>query len=219
MPVAQRVLGENNELTLAMRMNRRAALYDAGATLDDLREAVTTLEDTQRYARRVFGGAHPIDSGHGGLFAERAGDEALAAREGDDGERRRAARRDEGDDRREQTGPGGNFWMLQPAPRLALSPYSSAIIAEPRCATGIDDFATERFDLRVPDAFDGALAGLAAGFLAAGFAAGLRLRWPRDGAYVRRGVETSWPWATWPWPRASWPWARRPSSGSSSAPP
>ena len=36
------------------------ALYlDAGATLDDLREAVTTLEDTERIARRVLGGAHP----------------------------------------------------------------------------------------------------------------------------------------------------------------
>ena len=30
-----------------------------GATLDDLREAVTTLEDTERIARRVLGGAHP----------------------------------------------------------------------------------------------------------------------------------------------------------------
>ena len=28
--------------------------------LDDLREAVTTLEDTERIARRVFGGAHPL---------------------------------------------------------------------------------------------------------------------------------------------------------------
>ena len=38
-----------------------ASLYsDAGATLDDLREAVTTLEDTERTARRVLGGAHPI---------------------------------------------------------------------------------------------------------------------------------------------------------------
>ena len=37
------------------------ALYkDDGATLDDLREAVTTLEDTARIARRVLGGAHPI---------------------------------------------------------------------------------------------------------------------------------------------------------------
>ena len=30
-----------------------------GATLDDIREAVETLEETQRIARRVFGGAHP----------------------------------------------------------------------------------------------------------------------------------------------------------------
>jgi hypothetical protein len=32
---------------------------DTGATLDDLHEAVTTLEDTGRVARRVLGGAHP----------------------------------------------------------------------------------------------------------------------------------------------------------------
>ena len=36
------------------------ALYmDPGATLDDLREAVTTLEDVERTARRVLGGAYP----------------------------------------------------------------------------------------------------------------------------------------------------------------
>ena len=33
---------------------------NTGATLDDLREAVTTLEDTVRIARRVLGGAHPL---------------------------------------------------------------------------------------------------------------------------------------------------------------
>ena len=32
---------------------------DNRATLDDLREAVTTLEDADRIARRVLGGAHP----------------------------------------------------------------------------------------------------------------------------------------------------------------
>ena len=32
---------------------------DDGATLDDLREAVTTLEDTERTGRRVLGGANP----------------------------------------------------------------------------------------------------------------------------------------------------------------
>ena len=34
--------------------------WDAGATLDHIREAVTTLEDTDRIARRVLGGAHPL---------------------------------------------------------------------------------------------------------------------------------------------------------------
>ena len=31
----------------------------ADVTLDDLREAVTTLEDTERTGRRVLGGANP----------------------------------------------------------------------------------------------------------------------------------------------------------------
>ena len=31
-----------------------------GATLDDLREAMTTLEEIERIARRVFGGTHPF---------------------------------------------------------------------------------------------------------------------------------------------------------------
>ena len=36
------------------------ALYlDPAATVDDLREAVTTLEETERTARRVFGNSHP----------------------------------------------------------------------------------------------------------------------------------------------------------------
>ena len=30
------------------------------ATLDEIREAVTTLEDTDRIARRVLGSAHPL---------------------------------------------------------------------------------------------------------------------------------------------------------------
>ena len=36
---------------------------DDGAPLDDLREAVNTLEDTERIARRVLGGTHPITTG------------------------------------------------------------------------------------------------------------------------------------------------------------
>ena len=59
-PVARRVFGENNELTLRMRWLSAEALYeDPDATLDDLREAVTTLEDTARIARRVLGPSHP----------------------------------------------------------------------------------------------------------------------------------------------------------------
>ena len=44
-----------------MRWLYAEALYnDPAATLDDLREAVTTLESTERTARRVLGSAHPI---------------------------------------------------------------------------------------------------------------------------------------------------------------
>jgi hypothetical protein len=60
MPVARRVLGENHELMLNLRWCYARALYkDPAATLDDFREAVTTLEDAGRIARRVFGGTHP----------------------------------------------------------------------------------------------------------------------------------------------------------------
>ena len=48
-------------LTLRMRGAYARTLYkDTAATLDDLREAVTTLEDVERTARRVLGGAHPL---------------------------------------------------------------------------------------------------------------------------------------------------------------
>ena len=39
------------------------AILDPAATLDDLREAATTLEDTHRIARRVLGGSHPTTVG------------------------------------------------------------------------------------------------------------------------------------------------------------
>jgi hypothetical protein len=63
-PVARRVLGGNDEITLRMRWNYVVALYkDASATLDDLCEAVETLEEMERTARRVLGGAHPTATG------------------------------------------------------------------------------------------------------------------------------------------------------------
>ena len=59
-PAARRALGENDAITLSFRKIYATALYeDPAATLDDLREAVTTLEDTRRIARRVLGSAHP----------------------------------------------------------------------------------------------------------------------------------------------------------------
>ena len=58
---AMRYVGDAHYLTLSMRSVYASALYrDAAATLDDLREAVATLEDTVRIARRVLGGAHPL---------------------------------------------------------------------------------------------------------------------------------------------------------------
>ena len=61
MPVARRVLGDSHELTLRMRLIYARALYqDDSGTLDDLREAVSTLEEIEQTARRVLGGAHPL---------------------------------------------------------------------------------------------------------------------------------------------------------------
>ncbi len=85
-PLAQRVVGhpivgEDRELTLIMKLTYARCLYkDDGATLDDLREAVNTLEDTERTARRVLGAAHPLVQNHIGrsLGESRA---ALRARE------------------------------------------------------------------------------------------------------------------------------------------
>ena len=63
-PVAQRVIGEGDQTTLRMSWTYAMALYkDPAATLDDVREAVTTLEDAARIARRGLGGAHPTTLG------------------------------------------------------------------------------------------------------------------------------------------------------------
>ena len=60
LPVAQRVHGDSDEATLRMRWTYAQALYeDPAATLDDLREAVTTLEEMGSTMRRILGSAHP----------------------------------------------------------------------------------------------------------------------------------------------------------------
>ena len=59
-PVARRVLYENNEITISLRkIYARALAADPKATLGDIRKAVTILEELQRTARRLLGGAHP----------------------------------------------------------------------------------------------------------------------------------------------------------------
>ena len=61
MAVARRVFGESHDVMLKMRWNYGETLYkDPASTLDDLREAVSTLEDAGRIGRRVLGGAHPM---------------------------------------------------------------------------------------------------------------------------------------------------------------
>ena len=85
MPVARRVLGGNHDLTLTMRTNYARSLYlNDGATLDDLREAVTTLEEIEPIARRVFGSMHPFAVQVEGNL--RNAQEALRAREAPPGE-------------------------------------------------------------------------------------------------------------------------------------
>ena len=58
-PVARRVLGESDGLVFKMRTIYARILDSHGAPLDDLREAVTTLEEIERISRRVLGGSHP----------------------------------------------------------------------------------------------------------------------------------------------------------------
>ena len=60
MPVARRVLGRNDLTTLRMLSRHARALgEDPDATIDDLREGVTTLEEIEPTAPRLLGDAHP----------------------------------------------------------------------------------------------------------------------------------------------------------------
>jgi hypothetical protein len=59
-PVARRVLGASHVSTLRMRWGYAESLYrDDIATLDDLREAVTTLESVAPSWKRIYGEKHP----------------------------------------------------------------------------------------------------------------------------------------------------------------
>ena len=62
-PVVQRTLGPDHDLTLCCRRNCAEAVYtDPKSSLADLRRAQTTLNDVYRRARRVFGAQHPETS-------------------------------------------------------------------------------------------------------------------------------------------------------------
>ena len=84
-PVPPPLIPSTVDITLIAKQYYAETLYNnvnAGASrrpLDDLREAVTTLEYVERTARRVFGGANPIsEAAETSLRNARA---ALAARE------------------------------------------------------------------------------------------------------------------------------------------
>ena len=63
MPIARRVLGHQHIVMFRMKkVYAEAQWRDDRATLDDLREAVNSLEDLAPTARRVLGGAHPNTS-------------------------------------------------------------------------------------------------------------------------------------------------------------
>ena len=83
MPVARRVLREEHRITLKMRWNYALALCcDPSATLDDVREGVSTLEDAGRIARRVLGGAHPTTEGIENALRDAQAGLAVTVREG-----------------------------------------------------------------------------------------------------------------------------------------
>jgi hypothetical protein len=52
-----------NSLNTPSHISMNYFYLPTGATLDDLREAVRTLEDADPIARRVLGGAHPSTEG------------------------------------------------------------------------------------------------------------------------------------------------------------
>ena len=65
------------------RVDAQSFYKDKDATLDDLREAVTTFTETERPARRVLGGQHPTTKGIEGhlMVARRVRDARESGRE------------------------------------------------------------------------------------------------------------------------------------------
>ena len=131
-PVARRGIGESHELTLKMRWIYAKALYnDPGATLDDLREAVTTLEDLERTARRVLGGAHPLTGSieirlreaRAALAARDGGVSAI--REGDDGGSVKLGSSADSNTMATRTPPTRRFFFGSRTPTQRLAPTPS----------------------------------------------------------------------------------------------
>jgi hypothetical protein len=58
-PVAQRVLGTQNELTLSLREDLSRATLDGESSAKEKRQALRMLEDVAGVRRRVLGPAHP----------------------------------------------------------------------------------------------------------------------------------------------------------------
>jgi len=58
-PVAQRVLGTENDITLSLREDLSRATLDGESSAEEKREALRVLEDVAGVRRRVLGPAHP----------------------------------------------------------------------------------------------------------------------------------------------------------------
>ena len=58
-PVAQRVLGNDHDVTLSIREDLCRATLSGQSSAEEKREALQMLEDTVAVMRRVLGPAHP----------------------------------------------------------------------------------------------------------------------------------------------------------------
>ena len=58
-PVAQRALGAEHEITLSIREDLSRAILDGDSSANEKRQALQRLEDTVAVMRRVLGPVHP----------------------------------------------------------------------------------------------------------------------------------------------------------------